>query len=421
VTFAGTVPNGGKTVTIQTSTGYAVTHVHLGSIAVLRGTTVEEGATVGTVGPSGVPDVSEPYVYLGIRVASDDQGYVDPLLFLPSRPAPPASTPSASDPPPEVPSGEASAPPAAAEPAPPAPPAASSEPPADAGSAPDEGSDSDAGEAPSSPAGETGEASPEAGDEAAPQSEPASAPGPEARPGAAEQPSATAPAALPAAEPGADGTDAETAAAPEGELERAGDWADAAPPASAPAATFREGSRAGAPAQPSAEASSGEAAAALHWYPAAADDHAVPVSVTSIRGVHPLLTATGPQRRALDHAQRPPSIGWGRLDPADTTAAGGARVAVRHGRNGDAALRTTSLRAAGSLGTALLAATLAALVLRRRRRQGPGVTPASAEAPRMMVLVGGSGHAADPRGADRQRRRLDLRRESVDRHERFAA
>src|SRR2546429_8525222 len=112
VSFAGTVPNGGKTVTIQTSTGYAVTLVHLGSIRVLRGTTVEEGATVGTVGPSGVPDVAEPYVYLGIRVAADDQGYLDPLLFLPPRPAlpaPPATTevppaPPAEQPPVEEPS-----------------------------------------------------------------------------------------------------------------------------------------------------------------------------------------------------------------------------------------------------------------------------------------------------------------------------
>src|ERR671935_194851 len=107
VSFAGTVPNGGKTVTIQTSTGYAVTLVHLGSIRVLRGTTVEEGATVGTVGPSGVPDIPEPYVYLGIRVASDDQGYVDPLLFLPPRAVPPASPAPAAEPPAE-PAGETS-------------------------------------------------------------------------------------------------------------------------------------------------------------------------------------------------------------------------------------------------------------------------------------------------------------------------
>src|ERR687886_2738350 len=102
VSFAGTVPNGGKTVTIQTPTGYAVTLVHLGSIAVIRGTTIEEGATVGTVGPSGAPDIPEPYVYLGIRVASDDQGYLDPLLFLPPRaqlPTPPAAAEPAPAPP----------------------------------------------------------------------------------------------------------------------------------------------------------------------------------------------------------------------------------------------------------------------------------------------------------------------------------
>src|SRR5439155_1938697 len=71
VTFAGTVPGGGKTVSIRTGDGtYSVTLVHLGSIAVSRGAAVAEGATVGTIGPSGEPDVSEPYVYLGIRIAS---------------------------------------------------------------------------------------------------------------------------------------------------------------------------------------------------------------------------------------------------------------------------------------------------------------------------------------------------------------
>src|SRR2546421_3172571 len=121
VSFAGTVPNGGKTVTIQTSSGYAVTLVHLGSIRVLRGTTVEEGATVGTVGPSGVPDIPEPYVYLGIRVASDDQGYVDPLLFLPPRPelVPPPPVAEAPAPAEEIPAqAPAAEPPATPAPAP---------------------------------------------------------------------------------------------------------------------------------------------------------------------------------------------------------------------------------------------------------------------------------------------------------------
>jgi hypothetical protein len=87
VSFAGTVPGGGRTLAIRTSDGYSVTLVHLGTIGVSRGTQVEEAATVGTIGPSGDPAGPEPYVYLGIRVASDPNGYRDPLTFLPARPA----------------------------------------------------------------------------------------------------------------------------------------------------------------------------------------------------------------------------------------------------------------------------------------------------------------------------------------------
>src|SRR5438552_1028728 len=49
VSFAGTVPVSGKSVTIQTADGYSVTLTHLGSISVRRGDTVREGAAVGTV------------------------------------------------------------------------------------------------------------------------------------------------------------------------------------------------------------------------------------------------------------------------------------------------------------------------------------------------------------------------------------
>ncbi len=93
VTFAGTVPGGGRTVTIQTADGYSVTLVHLGSFVVGRGAAVAEGATVGTVGPSGEPELGEPYVHLGVRETSDEHGYVDPLAFLPAL---------AAEPPPEV-------------------------------------------------------------------------------------------------------------------------------------------------------------------------------------------------------------------------------------------------------------------------------------------------------------------------------
>jgi Peptidase family M23 len=84
VTFAGTVSTNGRTVTIETADGYSVTLTHLGSIAVGKGTGVSEQDTVGTVGPSGTPEVDAPYVHLGIRVTSDPNGYLDPLRFLPA-------------------------------------------------------------------------------------------------------------------------------------------------------------------------------------------------------------------------------------------------------------------------------------------------------------------------------------------------
>jgi hypothetical protein len=87
VAFAGTVPTGGKTISIQTPLGYTATLLHLGSIDVKRGAVVREGAVVGAAG-------TEPYVYFGVRTTSDPQGYVDPLGLLPAAPsAAPAPTP----------------------------------------------------------------------------------------------------------------------------------------------------------------------------------------------------------------------------------------------------------------------------------------------------------------------------------------
>jgi len=118
VSFAGTVPTGGKTVSIQTPSGYTATLVHLGSIGVARGATVAEGSAVGTVGPSGTVYLSEPYVYFGVRVTSDQQGYVDPLTLLPARPPAPASLAPESEPVAEAPAAApAGTVPAAAAPA----------------------------------------------------------------------------------------------------------------------------------------------------------------------------------------------------------------------------------------------------------------------------------------------------------------
>jgi hypothetical protein len=93
VTFAGTVPTGGRTIAIRTADGYSVTLLQLGVVDVARDQEVAEGDVVGAVGASGEAQVVEPHVHLGIRVAADPNGYLDPLGFLP--PPAPGSDPLA--------------------------------------------------------------------------------------------------------------------------------------------------------------------------------------------------------------------------------------------------------------------------------------------------------------------------------------
>src|SRR5919201_2791107 len=125
IAFAGSLPTNGLSVTIETGDGYSVTLVHLGSIAVKRNSTIAEGSPVGTVGPSGESEWPVPYVHLGVRVTSEPNGYVDPLRFLPPRPASAAPAEPAPEPVPVPP-----APAVEQAPAPPAPaPSASAPPP----------------------------------------------------------------------------------------------------------------------------------------------------------------------------------------------------------------------------------------------------------------------------------------------------
>jgi hypothetical protein len=116
ISFAGTVPTSGKSVTIQTPDGYSVTLVQLGTIGITRGAAVAEGAIVGTIGPSGEPGAAAPHVHLGVRVTSDPNGYLDPLRFLPPRPAEtpePEPAPAPAPEPAPAPAADAPAPPAA--------------------------------------------------------------------------------------------------------------------------------------------------------------------------------------------------------------------------------------------------------------------------------------------------------------------
>jgi murein DD-endopeptidase MepM/ murein hydrolase activator NlpD len=130
VTFAGSVPTNGRGVTILTADGYSVTLFHLGAIGVAKGDAVAEGAPVGTMGFSGDPEHPVPTAHLGIRVASQDDGYVDPLGLLPARPAPVAPAPppaaSATSPAPAPAASAAAPPPTTTAAPPPATPAASS-------------------------------------------------------------------------------------------------------------------------------------------------------------------------------------------------------------------------------------------------------------------------------------------------------
>lgn len=118
ISFAGTVPTSGKSVTIQTPDGYSVTLVQLGTIGVTRGAGVAEGAVVGTIGPSGEPGSAAPHVHLGVRLTLDPNGYLDPLRFLPPRPAEapePEPAPAPAPEPASAPSADAPAPPAASQ------------------------------------------------------------------------------------------------------------------------------------------------------------------------------------------------------------------------------------------------------------------------------------------------------------------
>src|SRR6266545_3784169 len=89
VSFAGTTPGNGLTLSVRTADGYTVSLTHLGTLGVHAGTAVAEGSTVATVGPTGTLAYDVPYLYLGIRRTDEENGYVDPLSLLPPRPEPP--------------------------------------------------------------------------------------------------------------------------------------------------------------------------------------------------------------------------------------------------------------------------------------------------------------------------------------------
>lgn len=95
VAFAGRLPRQGLCLTVRTADGWSVTLVHLGSIGVTVGTQVGEGDVVGTIGPSGEPEGTEPYVYLGIRLTAGPERLRRPRDASASPTAAGAATPGA--------------------------------------------------------------------------------------------------------------------------------------------------------------------------------------------------------------------------------------------------------------------------------------------------------------------------------------
>jgi len=93
ISFVGSVPGSGRAVTIRTDDGYAVTLVGVGSYSVARGESVSEGQQIATISETGDSGSHVASVHLGVRIASDPNGYIDPLTLLPARslPASPGS------------------------------------------------------------------------------------------------------------------------------------------------------------------------------------------------------------------------------------------------------------------------------------------------------------------------------------------
>jgi hypothetical protein len=82
VSFSGTLPDGGRTVTVRSADGeYLVSNLHLSSRAVMRGARVIAGDTLGAVGTSGKRSAAEPHLHLSVRRASD-HAYLDPMTLL---------------------------------------------------------------------------------------------------------------------------------------------------------------------------------------------------------------------------------------------------------------------------------------------------------------------------------------------------
>ena len=83
--FAGSVPAGGRALTIRTPDGYLVTLLQLGVHLGAAREEVAEGAGVGAVGESADAVTREAHLHLGVRRTAEEEGFLDPPTLLPGR------------------------------------------------------------------------------------------------------------------------------------------------------------------------------------------------------------------------------------------------------------------------------------------------------------------------------------------------
>jgi len=87
VTFSGAAGSSGLTVAVRTADGrFDTSYLHLASVSVVKGDTVEPGARLGAVGTTGRRSASRPHLHFGVREADSRHAYRDPLTLLPSMP-----------------------------------------------------------------------------------------------------------------------------------------------------------------------------------------------------------------------------------------------------------------------------------------------------------------------------------------------
>lgn len=94
VSFAGEVGSSGLTVAIRTADArFDTSYLHLSRIEVGKGDRVSQGDRIGAVGTSGRGSVAAPHLHFGVREASTEDAYRDPLDFFGARGGPQGAQP----------------------------------------------------------------------------------------------------------------------------------------------------------------------------------------------------------------------------------------------------------------------------------------------------------------------------------------